>query len=56
MESKSSVKSQLSGSKINTDDICQNCRYHKNNPSWCNYHAKFTARKFTCDDFKRRKK
>lgn len=58
MESNSSKKSQPSGNKprVNNDEICQNCQYHKNKPSWCNYQAKFTARKFTCDDFKRSKK
>lgn len=32
--------------------VCQNCKSHKNNPSFCNLKKSFTGRKNTCEDFK----
>lgn len=35
--------------------ICQNCQYHKNNPSTCHVfldEPRFTGRKQTCEFFK----
>jgi hypothetical protein len=58
MESKSSVKSQPSGtkSKENKQLICQNCKFFRNKPGWCNKKKEHTARKATCRYFERRKK
>ncbi len=32
--------------------VCQNCRTHSNNPSYCRKHREYTGRKGTCEDFK----
>lgn len=37
-------------------DVCQYCKGHTNNPSYCHEKGLWTPRKATCDDFKRRKK
>ena len=31
-------------------NICQLCKYHTNNPSWCSFHDRHTNRKSTCPD------
>ncbi len=31
--------------------VCQNCKSHKNNPSYCNLKKEHVGRKSTCDDF-----
>jgi len=32
--------------------VCQNCKLHNNNPSFCRKKKEFVARKGTCDGFK----
>lgn len=32
--------------------VCQNCKAHKNNPSFCKLKNSFTGRKNTCEEFK----
>lgn len=32
--------------------VCQNCKAHRNNPSFCNLKKSYTGRKNTCEDFK----
>ena len=32
--------------------VCQNCKSHKNNPSFCKLKNSFTGRKNTCENFK----
>ena len=31
--------------------VCQNCKSHKNNPSFCKLKNSFTGRKNTCGSF-----
>lgn len=33
---------------------CQDCQFHKNKPSHCRKHGKYTARKASCEDFNRK--
>lgn len=33
--------------------VCQNCRSHSNNPSFCKVNDTYTGRKNTCDKFKK---
>ena len=32
--------------------VCQNCKWHRNNPSYCRKSAVPVGRKNSCDDFK----
>ena len=32
--------------------VCQNCKAHTNNPSYCRTHNKHVGRKNTCENFK----
>ena len=32
--------------------VCQNCKGHSNNPSYCKTNQHYTGRKNTCGDFK----
>ena len=32
--------------------VCQNCKGHENNPSYCKTNQRYTGRKNTCEDFK----
>lgn len=39
---------------IEEDKYCQDCKFQKNNPSYCSRFEKFTARKKTCDEWRRK--
>jgi len=39
---------------VNKEKICQNCKEFKNNPGRCKEKNDFTARKATCDNFRRK--
>lgn len=42
--------------EVKTDDtaICQNCKHHRNSPSYCKLKSEYKNRKGTCDEFKRK--
>ena len=53
MKNKKVKKVEVSATSIAKDvAVCQNCKFHKNNPSFCKLKNSFTGRKNTCEEFK----
>ena len=39
---------------IEEDRYCQDCKHQTNRPSFCKHHDKYTGRKKTCNDWRRK--